>query len=161
MLSCCIYLLSAHIVNTFSQWRLLITQSWPELLLTRVAAVGLKPLANVIGINSCPGNSSCKIQFNHTWWRTFSLCLFPPGFPKRPKKLIYPSWREKYINNFTSTDWRLYTLWARLQMREYDYNEMMVKNEHIYFGLLCVYCKCHELNRGKCTVQDVLAVTQQ
>lgn len=35
-----------------------------------------EPLGSVIGINSCPGNSSCKIQFNHTWWRTFSLCSF-------------------------------------------------------------------------------------
>lgn len=56
----------------------------------RVAAAGLKPLGNVIGINSC-GNSSCKIQFNHSWWRTFSLCAFSHDFSKRPKKLIYPS----------------------------------------------------------------------
>lgn len=50
----------------------------------RVAAAGLKPLGNVIGINSC-GNSSCKIQFNHTWWRTFLLCAFPMIFPKGQK----------------------------------------------------------------------------
>ncbi|KAK2904363.1 hypothetical protein Q8A73_011020 [Channa argus] len=35
------------------------------LQVTRVAAAGLKPLGNVIGINSY-GNSSCKIQFSLT-----------------------------------------------------------------------------------------------
>lgn len=51
-----------------------------------MAAAQLEPLGNVIGINSRPGNSSCKIQFNHTWCRTFSLCFAVPCFSQEAKK---------------------------------------------------------------------------
>lgn len=84
MVACWIYLLSPLTLKTSfhndpDKSKLTLLQ------VTRVAAAEPKPLGNVIGINSC-GNSSCKIQFNHTWWRTFSLCAFPMIFPKGQKK---------------------------------------------------------------------------
>lgn len=104
-----------------------------------MAAAGLEPLGNVIGINLCPGNSSCKIQFNHTWWRTFSLCVVCCDFPGRPKKLICLRCRRRgesgerrgtvagYIDNFTSCNWCSIRLECNCKWGKNNLNETIVK----------------------------------
>ena len=116
-----------------------------------MAAAGLKPLGSVIGINSCPGNSSCKIQFNHIWWRVFSLSSFPHDFPKRPKKLIYPGWKEKYINNFTfRKNWMVHVFCAQLRSRVKCCLKTFWTLECII--LLCLNCTCHEEGNVPCSI---------
>ncbi len=50
----------------------------------------------------------------------------------------------------------VYMFWAQLRMRKTDWNEVMVKNENMYFKHECIrllraYCKYHEVIRVKYT----------